>query len=263
MNALLIGRDKANILQFLPDRFLIIDDGSLIDQIELPTRRAVTIFDPAHHSFNPLKDMNYRKGRDFLDVLNAAFPEGANTLTKRYSNFHILSALLAQPKSLATLVRDTKDTQDAYQKIQMLLLSPVLNRVLNNPTNMSFTGTLLVRLNRALLGDFDCFVLANLLVSQYKGTVVIPDFGFYQCPFHVSLLRQDRLIAGINSFEEVPAFKHHFLLFDRKVGEHCTPEDAELLARYEGLMPGTNGHHDFVQRLIQSPDHSRERRADS
>jgi hypothetical protein len=252
MNALVIGSDKEPLLQFVPDKFLVIDDGPFIDQLDLPPTNKTVTFDAARHSFNPLKDMDYRRAREFIDVLNAVFPEGDSTLTKRNSNFILLNALLSEPKRLDTLVRPTKDNTDAYQKIQTLLLSPVLKNVLNSPTNMSFKGTILARLNRAELGDFDCFVLANLLISQYQGPVVIPDFGFYASPFHMNLIRQERLMAGINSFDEVPAFKSQLLQVKEKIGSQCTPSDAELLALYAGIPADSNRHADFIQAAIRT-----------
>jgi hypothetical protein len=248
MNALIVGSNKQPLLQYLPRRdFLLIDDGPLIDAWDLPRHR---VFDVAKHSFNPLKDMDYRRAREFVGVLDAVFPEGESTLTARRSRFQILEALLAKPRTLDRLISDTKDTEDAYQKIRTLLLSPVLERVLNGGTDFSIDGTIVARLDRAVLGDFDCFVLANLLVSQYQGTVVIPDFGFYATRFHVSLIRQNRLVAGINSFDEVQDLKSQLVLIETKVGSRCTPDDAEILAMYAGITPGTNGYNDFIQARI-------------
>lgn len=167
MNALIVGTKKQPIIQNLPDAFLLIDDGELIDAVELPKRRTVTIFDPLVHAFNPLKGMNYRRARDFIAVLDAVFPEGESTLTRKNSNFVLLEALLNKPKRLDTLIPAKSDSAyvDARQKIQTLLFSPTLKNVLTRPTNISFKGIMLAKLNRAELGDFDCFVLANLLIS--------------------------------------------------------------------------------------------------
>src|SRR5205807_10620831 len=131
---------------------------------------------------------------------------------------------------------------DATQKIRTLLLSPVLKRVLNSATNFSLKGIILARLNRAELGDFDCFVLANLLISQYQDTVVIPDFGFYGCAFHTSLIRQDRLVAGITTFSELPKLKNQLTLIKTKIGSRCTPDDAAILALYAGIPEDTNAY---------------------
>jgi hypothetical protein len=246
MNALIVGSNKMPILRQLPDTFLLIDDGALIDAVELPPRRAVTLFDPAIHSFNPLKGMTYRRAREFIAVLDAVFPEGESTLTRKNANFVILSALMAQPQSLDSLIPIKADNAyvDARQKIQTLLFSPVLRSVLTRPTNVSFKGIMLARLNRAELGEFDCFVLANLLISQYPDD--IPDFGFYSCSSHSDLLRQGRLIAGINAFDEVPTFKHTLLLAPTKIASRCNAEDAKILALYQGLLPGTNIYNDFI-----------------
>lgn len=253
MNAIIVGKDKTPTIQHLPDTFLLIDDGDLIESLPLPKRRAVTIFDVAKHHFNPLKDMDYRKAREFIQVLDAVYPEGTNTLTRKNSNFILLQTLLDKPEKLSKLLspksKDPAHT-DAYQKIQTLLLSPVLRSVLDEPTNVSFKGIILARLNRAELGEFDSFVLANFLISQYRGNVVIPDFGFYACPIHSALLRENRLIAGINSFDEVPTFKQRLLLAQKRIPSHCTAEDAEILAQYAGLIPGINEYNDFVQSAI-------------
>lgn len=255
MNLLIVGRDKVDtILEHLPDSFLLIDDGTIIDAVSIPPKRKVTTFDVTKHSFNPLKNIDYRRAREFISVLDSVFPEGKDTLTKKSSNFVLLTALLSNPKRLDSLFpRASKEPGeiDAYQKIETLLLSPVLERVLCRPTNFSFDGILLARLNRAELGDFDCFVLANLLITNYKGQVVIPDFGFYACPFHTSLIRQNRLIAGVNFLDEAVKFRNNLLLIDEKIGHHCTAEDAECLAGYTGLVPHTNIYNEWVQKRIE------------
>jgi hypothetical protein len=242
MNALIVGTRKQTVLDHLSDTFLLIDDGDLIDRVILPERKALTIFDVAEHSFNPLKDIDYRRAAEFVDILKAVYPEGESTLTKATFEYQLLRALREEPKTLGTLIKDTKDTQYAYQKIQRLVLSPVLEHVLNRPTNFSFKGTILARLDRARLGDFDCFVLANLLISQYAGQVVIPDFGFYAHKGHASLIRQHRLVAGVNTLADVPQLAQLLLTIDTKIASHATVADAQVLASYRGLTPG-NGHY--------------------
>lgn len=259
MNRLIVGADKSPLLERLPERFLFIDDGPLIDRLTLPKRRSVTVFDPDQHAFNPLKDMTYRKARDFMAVLDAVFPEGSETLTRRYSNFVLLKALQACPEKLDRLIPEPskKDTAalDAYQKIQTLLLSPVLERVLNRPTNMSFKGTIIARLDRAALGDFDCFVLGNLLISLFDGVVVVPDFGFYAHRGHSNLIRQEQLVAGIRSFEELPAFRHILLAIENKVASRCTMDDAQVFASYQcKALPNTDTYKDFIDACIRGSD---------
>ena len=62
--------------------------------------------------------------------------------------------------------------------------------------------------------------------------------------------RIDRLIAGINSFAEVPKLAPHLLLVDTKIASHCTAEDAKTLALYAGLRPGVNEYNDFIDQCI-------------
>ena len=254
MNLLIVGSDKSEIVDHLPEAFLYIDDA--ID-IPIPRRRKVTRFDLSTHAFNPLRDMTYTRARAFIGVLDAVFPEGEDTLTRKSSNFALLNALLAGPTRLDRLVprpgKAVKDTGalDAHQKIQTLLLSPVLKRFLCNPTNFSLQGIVLAQLDRSRLSEFDCFVIANLLISNYPGQVVIPDFGFYACAFHSSLIRQRRLIAGVNFLDEVPALKNNLLLIETKLARHASAGDAEILADLcSGFARGQKGHTDFIQDAV-------------
>jgi hypothetical protein len=250
MNALIVGANKTTILDHLPEGdFLMIDDGPIIEKLRYRGRK----FDVLRNSFNPLKDLSYRTAREFVAVLNAVFPEGENTLTKANTRFQLLRALTGtKHERLSTLISDTKETHDAYQTLQTLLLSPVLRRVIDNPRrrDFAFTGTITAWLDRALLGDFDAFVLGNLLISQYPGPIVIPDFGFYALPAHSTLIRQDRLIAGLNTFDEVPELKNLLLQMETKVGRRCAPEDAELLARYSGFKRDAHGYSNFIEQCI-------------
>jgi hypothetical protein len=65
------------------------------------------------------------------------------------------------------------------------------------------------------------------------------DFGFYGREGHVSLIRENRLIAGLNTLQELaPKLRQNVLLTKDKVASGATVEDAETLARYERLVPG-------------------------
>jgi hypothetical protein len=259
MNLLIVGRDKTDaILEHLSGQFLLLDDGPIIDEWLLRNTRKSTELDFTKHSFNPLSRMDSKRARDFISILDAIFPEGENTLTKKNSNHVLLKALREKPRNFLHLLTKltppkASDTAyvDAYQKIENLLLSDVLEHVFTNPTNFSSRGVLLARLDRAELSEFVCRVLGLFLVAGYKGQVVIPDFGFYGARHHTGLMREDRLIAGVNWLDEIPDLRHSLLLIDDKIGRHTTAEDAEALAEYTGLVPNTNAHSEFVQRAIQ------------
>ncbi len=251
---LILGTDKtATILEHLPESFLLIDDGPVIDALTLPARRRVTRLDLSHHALNPLKGMDYLKARQFVAIINAVFPEGESTLTRKNATYTLLQALLTtKSRTLATLLKPSKDPgeQDAYQKIATLLLSPVLRHFLTSPTTLSLKGIVLARLDRATLGDFDCFVIGNILIASYRGTVVIPDFSFYAIQSHSQFIRQRRLIAGLNFLDEVPIKIRQQLLLGPKIGRHTTADDAEVLAGYSRFRKGTEGYSALVEAYI-------------
>jgi hypothetical protein len=107
------------------------------------------------------------------------------------------------------------------------------------------------RASTAELGRFDALVLGFLLIAQFKGQLVIPKFGFYGREAHVNLIEEDRLIAGVNTLGELsPLMRQNMLLVPEKVASGAIADDAEELAKYEGLARGTNGFLDFVAKVI-------------
>jgi hypothetical protein len=58
----------------------------------------------------------------------------------------------------------------------------------------------------------------------------------------------------VNFLDELPRqLSQALLTIPDKQGQGCTFEDAEALARYEELAPGTNAHADFVQSRMERP----------
>jgi hypothetical protein len=111
---------------------------------------------------------------------------------------------------------------------------------------------ILAKVGRAALGDFDALVLGLFLMARFQGQIVVPDFGFYGREAHVSLIREKRLIAGVNTLEELPPkLRQAVLLIKDKQGSGATAEDAETLATYAGLRPDfareDNEHSRFVR----------------
>jgi hypothetical protein len=77
----------------------------------------------------------------------------------------------------------------------------------------------------------------------------VPVLGFYGRDFHSRLIREERLIAGVNYLDELPTgLRQSVLLINEKIPSGSTDEDAEELARYERLGRGTNAFLDFVER---------------
>jgi hypothetical protein len=254
MNHLLLGAaDKTSqLLAWAEKTFLLIDDGPVADHF-LERFPHAKLFDVVSHTFNPLRGIDYKRARDFAQTVYTASPEGRDTLTVRNGR-RALTKLLLASKRLDKLPRQNETdpaVAEALNSIDDILLSPVLHRVLCNPSNFSFKGMVVARLNRASVGDFDAFLLASLLMGQVEGQLIVPDFGFYGRDYHTSLIRQDRLTAGIHFLAELPArLRNEALLIQDKIGHHCTPKDAAILADHAGLIPGTTAHTDFLQNRV-------------
>lgn len=253
MNYLLLGTadHTERLLALTRPGFLLIDDGPIADAF-LDAFPHAKLFDISQHSFNPLRGMDYKRARDFSQILYTASPEGRDTLTVRNGKRALARLVLAQSTRLDRIRSDDEKDADALAAIDDVLFSPVMREVLCNPTNFSFKGSVVARITRAELGDFDAFVLACLLIGQHKGQIIIPDFGFYGRPLHTSLIRQNRLTAGVNFLSELePKLRQNVLLIKDKTGSGCTYEDAETLASYSSLVPGTTAHTEYVQGLVE------------
>jgi hypothetical protein len=250
MNALLLGTaDKTSrLLELAGSHFLLIDDGPIADAFLSHFPRA-KLFDPAIHNFNPLRGMDYRRARDFAETIYTASPQGQDTLTVRNGRRALTRLLLERPLSLDRLPRSQDPgAEEALAIVDDLLISPTLQRVFTGRPLFRFQGPIVAKLDRAQLGDFDAFVLASLLTQRFQGRIIIPDFGFYGRSFHVPLIRQNRLVAGVSTLSELaPTLRQQVLLIRDKEGAQCTYDDALTLALYAGLTPGETGHTAFVQ----------------
>jgi hypothetical protein len=226
--------------------------GYLLIADEVPNIPRSRVFDPMKHSFNPLKDIDYRRARELAELFYTLSPQGDGTLTVRNGKRALLKALLKADR--LDRVKAAKGDEEVKALVDDILVSPVLRRVLCNPTNFSFNpnSVIVAKLDRKELGDFDALVLGLLLMSHAKGQIVVPDFGFYGRDIHSRLIREERLVAGVNTLNELPPkLRQMALLIKDKQASGATVEDAEELARYERLAPKTNAFIDYVARAIE------------
>jgi len=251
-NTLFVGFNKT--LELPKRGFLYIGD-------EVPDVPQARVFDPLKHSFNPLKGLDYRKECDIVDSFDVAFPRGDGTLTKDTGLDFIAECLQAKPKSLRQLVPVPAKTAStghvwAYNKVRRILRSPVLSAALCNaaPPAFSFNtrSVILARINRAELGDFDALVLGLFLIAQFKEQIVLEDGGFYLRELHANLLREGRLIAGVNVLEELPPKLRRLALQQcERFAEGTTYEDAVELAKYDcGFPPGALEYNGFISEAM-------------
>jgi hypothetical protein len=247
MNTLHVGFKRT--LQLPKGSFLFIDD-------EVPKHPKAKVFNPFRHSFNPLRNIDKKTARDLAHVLYTVSPQGDNTLTVRNGRRALAQAFVdAKRLDQLTVQSDIKGVKEEVEgMIGELLFTDVMKQVLCSDNDFAFTGRntkVFARINRAELGEFDALVLGLLLMSHFKGQVIVPDLGFYGRDAHVSLVRDGRLIAGVDSLAELPPkLRAAALLIKDKVPSGTTFEDAETLARYAHLQPRTNEYNDFVQGAI-------------
>lgn len=249
MNKLYVGFSKQ--IELPKGGYLLIDD-------EVPDVPRSRIFDPTEHCFNPLKDIDYKKARELSELLYTIAPQGENTLTVRNGRRALMQILMHKATRLDKLGIPVTKVSDAVIEamaaIGDLLVSPVLRQVLCNPTNFSFNenSVILARINRVELGDFDALVLGLFLMSHYQGQFVIPELGFYGRDAHIRLIREERLIAGVNFLGELPTkLRQAVLLIEDKIAKHTSFEDAETLANYSKFAATTTGYKDLVKSAIE------------
>lgn len=245
MNKLYLGFSKQ--IDFPKGKFLFIND-------EIPNIPKARIFEPTKDCFNPLQNINYRSARELADALYTIAPQGENTLTVRNGKRALLPLLLK-----ARRFDNIKGDEEVTGMVDDLLNSPVLNRVLcttGNQFSFNPNSIVLARLNRRELGDFDALVLGLFLMNQFKGQIIVPDGGFYLREAHVSLIREERLIIGLNTLSELPLrLRQAVLLIKDKDASGALFEDADTLARYSDNFldrtPDTHGYNDFVTNAMK------------
>jgi hypothetical protein len=206
------------------------------------------VFDPTKHAFNPLRGIDERKAQELADVVYTIYPQGENTLTVRKGKWELAPALLK-----AKRLDHVRGGEEVTGVMDDLLFNPVVRKCLCGGKQFEFDSDRLIvaRLNRAEIGDRAALTIGLFLIAAYPQQLVIPDFGFYGRDAHVSLIRENRLIAGVNTLQELgPRLRQNVLLMEDKAAAGTTYEDAEMLARYNRLASGTVGYSDFVAAAI-------------
>jgi hypothetical protein len=218
------------------------------DVSEVPSKFRPKVFDPVKHHFNPLLGIDKRKAQELAEVIYTIYPEGSTTLTVRKGKWELAPALTS-----AKRLDEVHGTEEVEGVMGDLLFNPVVRNVLCGGKQFVFDEkrVIVARLNRREIGDRAALVLGLFLIGHFKGQLVIPDFGFYGREAHVSLIREGRLIAGVNTLAELtPKLRQSVLVIPQKISSGTTYEDAETLAGYSGLARNTNGYNDFVRQAM-------------
>ena len=225
---LLIGHaDKTReAIANAPSSFLLIADDTSLFEEHFPRAK---VFDVHQHSFNPLRGIDDIRAREFAEALYPdkdlmTYRNGKRALTRMFLEASRLDKLPAIKHS---------GYDDAKETVDDLLLSPIARRVLCNPTNFSFKGVVLARLNRAELGDYLCKLFSVLLIGQVKRHVIVLDGGYHLRDFHTSLVWQERLTVGLRNLSDVSdTLKDALLTIKDKRIYRTSRRDAEELIIY-------------------------------
>lgn len=214
--------------------------GCLFIHDTVPDFLLSSVFDPTKHSLDVLKGMTPRRARDLADVLFSLTPEGENTLTARRARSSLMHAL-AKAEDFERMTFEGEGAEYAKMLVDDMLFIPELASVLcgRKPVfSLVPDKRIIAHLDRKKLGDFTCLAIGLVLMNMYKGQVIVPDFGFYARPSHTSLIRENRLIAGLRYLDEVPLpMKRTLLTIPDIRTRNVLYEDALLLAKFKGLRP--------------------------
>lgn len=249
---LVLGNNNRSELVKTDQPFLLIDDGPLCD-IFLDTFKNLNEFDFGVHGLNPLP-ADYKMRRRLPNILWDA--AGKDTLTVRNGK-RALRGKLKKAKRLDKIIFNNGDgDREAAEMVDDLLDSPVLRKVLRKePPRWLLSGVSIVaRIDRSEIEEFDAAILASLLAMHYPGNVIISDFGFYARDFHRSLLRQKRLSIGLNNLSELDKkMQQAVLQIPDKIGRECTWDDAVELAKIGcRFPPGTNEYNAYVEERMSA-----------
>jgi hypothetical protein len=190
------------------------------------------LYDPAEHGLNPLP-MSYREAREFAA---AVYPD-KDLMTYRNGR-RSLTRLVMNADRLDRLHTGAQMTTKKREVLWRTSYCPrFYGECCANHYHAGFMAgaQLSPAWTERRSGTDDAKVIANILISQFKGPVVIDDFGCYAREHHAALIRQNRLIAGVYTLSELPDKLRDRAVLMPMVGRGCNFEDAQTLAKYQGL----------------------------
>jgi hypothetical protein len=220
--------------------------GSLSFQDEPIPTVGVKIFDPTKHGLNPLP-LKYPANREFA----AGFWPDKDLMTYRNGRF-ALARLVTKAKQIEHLNYGRSDgDKEAKMVMEDMLMSPLLRAAFRKEIPRwlcSGETPIIARLNRKEIGDDDAKIIFNILVLLFKRQIIVEDFGAYARDHHARIIREERLIAGVNTLSELPEKLRDRMMLMEKFGAGCTYDDAVELAKYDCThAPHTEGYNAFIR----------------
>jgi hypothetical protein len=248
MNELHIGFKRK--VKPVPGCLLIQDDNEGLRKYR------PKVFDPLKHSFDPLKGMNERKAQELAEIIYTIYPQGEDTLTVRGGKWDLAPAILK--RGVRTL-RDVTGGEEVRGVMADLLFNPVVRNCLcggNREFSLDGDRMIFARLDRREIGEKAALTIGLFVIASFERQLVIPDFGFYGRDAHMALIREERLIAGVNRLSELDkqkALRGGVALMDIEA-RGVVYRDAVELAENAGLRPdplrADNDYNKFIEMVM-------------
>ncbi len=226
--------------------------GSISFEDEPEPKDGIKIYDPEKHGLNPLP-LKYPANREFA----AGFWPDKDLMTYRNGRF-ALARLVMKANKIENLYYGRSDSdKEAKMVIDDVLLSPLLKKAFRKQMPRWFfsDSPIIVRLNRKEIGDEDAKIIFNILVLKANRQIIVKDFGFYAREHHARLIREERLIAGVNTLSELPETLRDRMMTMPKLGSGCIYLDALKLAEDARLRPDplreNNDYDKFINEVME------------
>lgn len=250
MKKLFLG-EKQNIEN---EFFALNRSGFLYISANPPPIPRAQKFDLTLHGFNPLHRITHKHARELADAIYSVNEGGENTLTVRNGRIALQEAFKASNR----LDNLTTKSDEAKLMVSDILFNPLVRDILCSDKREQFSfakhSKISIRLDPAEHGRKDTLILGMFFINQFQGQVIIQDFDFYGRDAHISLIDEDRLIAGVNYLDQLPEKLRDAALTIPDIQAHSALyRDAVVLAEMKGLRPDPdhtingNPYDDFIK----------------
>jgi hypothetical protein len=222
--------------------------GSLVITDDQTPKRGEVLFDYSEHGLSPLP-LKYPMNREFAAAL---WPD-KDLMTYRNGQMALADHVVKADRLDHIKYTTSDDDKEVRRVVKNVLLSPLLKKMLRKPIPrwLNSGSTVLARLNRKEIGDFDAQIIANILMLVFKGPVAIEDFGGYARDHHARLIREGRLIARVRKLSQLPEKIEDVRHLMENVPIGCSYDDAVKLASEARLKPDpdrkNNDYNEFIK----------------
>jgi hypothetical protein len=140
------------------------------DISEVPHKFRPRVFDPAKHSFNPIKNITEAQAQEFAEVIYTVYGQGENTLTVRNGQIDLAPAVYKGKR-----LDEVRGSEEVERLRDDILFNPVVRNCLSSKKKdfvFDAGRVVFARLNRKELGTKASLLIGLCLMSFYKGELI-------------------------------------------------------------------------------------------